>query len=70
MKDKITANARIRVRRENSITIYGEGTKETLVVIREGQEFAAEISESGAAFDTAFGVLSLPLAEVEILDEK
>jgi len=70
MKRNLNTNARIRVRRENSITIYGDDLKETLVVIREGQEFAAEISESGAAFDTAFGVLSLPLSEVEILDGK
>lgn len=67
---QLNINARIRVTRENSVTVYGEGAKETLVVIREGQEFDAEVNERVAAFDTVFGVLSLPLSEVEILHGK
>lgn len=70
MKDKITANARIRVRRENSITVYGEGTKETLVVIQGGKILPAEVTETDALIDSVFGVLSLPISEVEILDGK
>lgn len=67
---QLNINARIRVTRENSVTVYGNDFKETLVVIPEGQEFDAEVTERDAAFNTAFGVISLPISEVEILDGK
>lgn len=66
----ININARIRVTRENSVTVYGADLSKTLVVIPEGQEFDAEVDERDAAFNTAFGVISLPVSEVEILDDK
>ena len=67
---KLNINARIRVTRENSVTVYGNDLSETLVIISVGQEFDAEVTDRGAAFNTAFGVISLPVSEVEILDEK
>lgn len=67
---KLNINARIRVTRENSVTIYGNDLSETLVIISAGQEFDAEVTERDAAFNTAFGVISLPFSEVEVLGWK
>lgn len=69
MKKTFTPNGRIRLRRENSITVYNADGTETLVLVSAGKEYAAELDGHLVTINSVIGLLSLPLSEVDVLGQ-
>lgn len=60
-------NARIRVRRDQTIECYDTDGNQTVMVISKDTKFDCVLTEDKATFETFKGLISLPRREVFFL---